>query len=235
MGISLDFIPTAFTLEDKVFTVPKIKSTFEMNYFSISHELDTFLFQTHCLFEDAGESELSFPHFDEKLFSYYKEKTDSFSPAFRKKMKNKRRPKTPLENWLLQQEGLMIGYCGGYFFSSEGCEKITKQIWKGYNSLHPKEDGRLILSALAHMQHIYHISIPDLKIYRGDFEDFSPESIEIVRKILQTDTVSAAFEAEQKLSSIQKREGDGLFEESVENFKKVLEMVKQGARFIYSV
>lgn len=232
LGTSIDYAAKTWNKEEKAFQRPLIVDSLiepkEEDLSDIWHQYYNLLVECNGL---TYMGKFHQGYFDQKYFDLYKK----YSVEFIEKAKEL--PHSPIKDWFLKQEGNLIHFDYDCFHSSPEVETYTQKIWVPSDFVRLEEDGKLLHMAESNLSSMYGFSLSPALIYAEDITDYNENEkhSKYLDEKISWDTRDLAEILEFTLKTMKKKPNDEFFEQRMPRLYVLLEALKQGAKFVYSV
>lgn len=230
MGISINYAASTWKKESKSLYRPFVSSTFQE-----SSSLEDF-YEFYHLFNEHGGlvymGDFIDSHFSTDKFTYYVERSNEFLEAVASTNTN-----TPLYQWFLSQKGNLIHFDYDQFLSSPHGETFFSNKWTPSNFIPLQEDGKLLMSAISNFDSLYGVSLSPILISQDTLDDYieTSDNGNHLDNLITADKTYLADVLEFTLANAKKMPHDIYYEDRNLRLQSLVEPIRSGAKFVYSV
>ena len=133
------------------------------------------------------------------------------------------------------KDNLFILNCFGDIKIFNGYSIINKKVWEIDSFLPLNEDGLFLLRALDNLDYLYGFKMYDIQIYWEDLKRYGVGECERLENIINLDSRKYVKDFENFLSVVVKRDDDEFFDDRYKRWLIILEHLKLGVKYVYSV
>lgn len=243
MGASIDLAVSSFEIVEKNFYKGKIVLDFYLNeqlYFDMLSDYDSFELYSGSYGDIVPYFDLQIEESISDIYIPYYKKESLFFIDYLLNLKNETWLKSDLYNCLLLnidtygKENLFISVDLCHFYILNGWSKFSKKVYKGNKFLPITEDGKLLLRALDNLE-LYNFKLPNIQIYYDDYSNTEVNSNDNYEKLIHFDSRVYVSDFENFLKSVVKNDDDEFFDERYKRWLIILEHLKHGVKYVYSV
>lgn len=236
MGISLDYAANKWEKQKKIHLVPN-----EKNRFKIDEDVEENLRNFHMK-KYFGNDELSTENMRKTVYDIYGKETLAIKEYFELLSKENHDNVIYKEIYDCIEEGNIVIFFtnenyDNFIIVSDGLVEIEIVKWVPTNFIHLNEDGKLLMMAISNLSGMYGMSLDCLEISRDCLDSYieGTEHGDYVDNIInrKTDDIYKIFKF--TMDNMEPLEHDEFFEGRKVRLGILLEAVKQGAKFVYSV
>ena len=232
MGIEIDCAYKTWIKEPQILYRPKIDD-------KIPFESDTDEYFYYNTFMNIGclsyfEKFIN-PLFDKESLEIYKEPSIEFID------KIKDMPDSELKLWFLKYKDKMIFTDYKYFYVASDIESYILNRWEGKDYIPIQEDGKALYMAIANSNHLYGLNLYDSiisseELFYYDENDVDSKRIDdkIKKNIAYLLNDIDNYLNKVKNGIIKRNNNDQFFEDRNERLLIIRDIVKQGAKMVYS-
>ena len=232
MGIEIDCAYKTWIKEPQILYRPKIDDKIPFESDTDEYIYYNTLMNIGCL---SYFEKFINPLFDKESLEIYKEPSIEFID------KIKDMPDSELKLWFLKHKNKMIFTDYKYFYVASDVESYILNRWIGKDYIPIQEDGKTLYMAIVNLNHLYGLNLYDsiisseeLFYYDENDEDSKRIDNKITKNIVYLLNDIDDYLSKVKNGIIKSSNNDRFFEDRNERLLIIRDIVKQGAKMVYS-
>jgi hypothetical protein len=230
MGVSVNGAFKIWEKKSKTFVRPRIDDSFSYDDFEDGDTQETNYLS--LLIHSYGYTcmgKFHEPGYNQEKFNYHIKKSNDFFNSI------ENLEETDFKGWLLKHKGKMIYFDYDCFHVASELESYERDTWTYSDYLRCNEDGRILFNTFLTINHYFHVDLGVALISQDEIDYYDPEESTSLDEKIATDLAPIVEKAEHLLQVMVKSPFDEFFEERKERLQLIVDVMKQGGRFIYSV